>query len=83
MFCGILVRMFTGKREHPSAHIHVVYGNYSATFDILTAERIEGGLPLRQSRLVVVWMELHREELLADWDLAKAGETLLNIDPLK
>jgi hypothetical protein len=83
MFYGILVRMFTGKREHPPAHIHIAYGDYSATFDILTAERIDGSLPQRQCRLVEAWIELHREELLADWELAKAGETLFNIDPLK
>jgi hypothetical protein len=83
MFSGILVRMFTGKREHPPAHIHVAYGEYSATFDILTAERIDGSLPLRQCRLVEAWMELHREELLANWGLAQAGEDLFRIDPLR
>ena len=62
MFHGILVRMFAGKREHPQAHIHIAYGDFSATFDILTAEAIEGNLPKRQSRLVEAWIELHREE---------------------
>jgi hypothetical protein len=34
-------------------------------------------------RLVQAWIEIHRDELLANWDLATAGDTLFRIDPLK
>lgn len=33
--------------------------------------------------MVQVWIDLHRDELLADWELASAGEELFRIDPLK
>ena len=44
---------------------------------------LAGDLPLKQLRMVQVWIDLHREELLADWELAKEGVELFRIDPLK
>jgi hypothetical protein len=43
-------------------------------FAIDSAELIDGRLPPRQIRLVQAWMEIHRDELLADWQLAVNGE---------
>jgi hypothetical protein len=43
----------------------------------------EGNFPARQRKLVEAWAELHREDLLADWQLATNGETPFNIEPLK
>jgi hypothetical protein len=83
MFFGILISMFTGTREHRPPHIHADYGEFSASFDILTAERIEGSLPPRQSRMVMAWIEIHREELLANWTLVERRGVLFKIDPLK
>jgi len=82
MFYGILVRMHVSTREHAPAHVHAYYGEYSATFDILKGERIEGVLPSRQRRLMEAWIELRREELMADWLLAESGEELFMIEPL-
>jgi hypothetical protein len=33
-------------------------------------------------RLVRAWIELHRDELLADWELAISGEAPYKIEPL-
>jgi hypothetical protein len=33
--------------------------------------------------MVQVWIDLHREELLADWDLASEGVEPFRIDSLK
>ena len=51
--------------------------------DIATTEVLEGRLPPRQARLVAAWVELHRDELLADWTLASQGELPFKIEPLK
>lgn len=83
MFFGIIVRMYCGKAEHNPPHIHVYYQEHKASFDIRTAEKVEGRLPPRQTRLVVAWIELRREELMADWDLASRGELPFRIDPLR
>ena len=34
-------------------------------------------------KLVLAWIEIHNEELMADWELATRGETIFKIDPLK
>ena len=44
---------------------------------------LAGELPPRQLRMVQVWVDLHHEELLADWELAKEGAEPFRIDPLK
>ena len=75
--------MYCGKRGHNPPHIHVYYQDDKATFDIATAEKIEGSFPSRQTRLVVAWIELRREELMADWDLASRGELPFRIGPLR
>jgi len=44
---------------------------------------IEGKLPKSKLRLVLAWVELRKEELLADWKLAQNGELPFKIDPLR
>jgi len=41
-----------------------------------------GELPRKQLRLVQAWIELHRDELMADWELAVSGENPYKIAPL-
>jgi hypothetical protein len=44
---------------------------------------MQGSIPPKQLRLVQAWIEIHREELLADWTLCQNGEKPFQIDPLK
>ena len=44
---------------------------------------MDRSLGRRQLRLVLAWAELHQEELLENWRLARAGETLQEIEPLR
>jgi hypothetical protein len=46
------------------------------------AEHFWQGLPLNKHKLVVAWIEIHQEDLLADWDLAVNGKTLFPIKGL-
>jgi len=34
-------------------------------------------------KLVQAWIEIHREDLMANWQLAVQGKTLFKIDPLR
>jgi len=34
-------------------------------------------------KLVQAWIELHRDELMADWTLAASGQAPYKIDPLR
>jgi len=83
MFFGIIIRMYCSPKEHNPPHFHAYYQNFKAIIDILTCEMIEGNLPNKQQKLVLAWAELHKDELIADWELASNGELPFNIDPLK
>lgn len=58
-------------------------GEFDGIFLIETGEMIEGDLPKAKRLMVQAWLEIHRDELLADWKLAVNGETPFKIDPLK
>jgi hypothetical protein len=84
MFYGIIVQLFffdTDKHRNP--HIHVRYAEFTASIDIENAEILDGKIPQRQLRLVQAWIEIHRDELMADWALAVEGNTPFKIEPLK
>lgn len=53
-----------------------------AVIAIASGEVIAGSLPGRALRLVREWTEMHRNELEANWDLARARQTLLAVAPL-
>jgi len=46
-------------------------------------ESLEGAIPPGKMRLVLAWVEIHRDELLADWQLAVNGQQPFKIDPLR
>ena len=83
MFYGILIRMFLGKKEHNPPHFHAYYQEYKGIFSINSCEMIEGNIPSKQIKLIIAWAELHKDELLADWELANNGERPYSIDPLR
>jgi hypothetical protein len=83
MFYGIIIRMFLiDNKRHDLPHIHAKYAEFEASVSIGEGEILAGDLPRKQLRLVQAWIELHRDELLADWDLAVGGENPYKIDPL-
>ena len=44
---------------------------------------LEGELPSRQMKLMQAWIELHQDDLMADWHLASTGQTPFKIDPFR
>lgn len=83
MFYGIIVRLYHFDDEkHHSPHLHVEYGDDSCVVDINSSKILKGSLSNRNIRLVDAWIEIHREELLADWNLAVKGEDIFKIKPL-
>lgn len=84
MFFGIVVSLyFIDNRKHKSPHIHVRYQNNEAVISIPQGKLLEGKLPLSKMRLVLAWIEIHQEELLANWDLVVTGQKPFKIDPLR
>lgn len=83
MFYGIIIRMYLlDNRHHNLPHIHARYADFEASINIADGEVLAGDLPRKQLRLVQAWIELHRDELLADWELASQGELPYKIMPL-
>ncbi len=84
MFYGLIVSMyFLDNRQHNAPHIHVKYQDEEAVFRIPDGELLSGSLPPAKFKLVSAWMEIHRDELVANWDLAVHGQQPFKIDPLK
>ena len=81
MFFGIIIRMYnTG--EHNPPHFHAFYQGYKAVFD-MEGEIMEGEMPKRQTKLIAAWAEIHKDELLANWELAMNEQPLYKIEPLR
>ena len=84
MFYGILVTMYyedTGRHHTP--HIHVRYQGKKASIALEDGTVLAGDFPAKQLRMVQVWIDLHKDELLADWEMAIAGEEPFRIQPLQ
>ena len=84
MFYGVIVSLyFLDTRKHHLPHIHVRYQGQEAVVSVPDGEVLEGAIPAGKLKLVAAWMEIHRDELLADWDLVATGQQPYRIEPLK
>jgi len=75
-----MYREVGGKHNQP--HIHVEYSGDKIVIT-LDGEVLEGKIPRGKMHLVLAWMEIHRDELYANWQLLSDGEKFFRIDPLK
>lgn len=84
MFYGIIISMYYfDNRRHHQPHIHVRYQDQEIIIAIPEGEILEGEIKSNKLKLVQAWIEIHQEELMADWELASQGQTVFKIDPLK
>ncbi len=84
MFYGVIVMMYYfDNRRHQLPHIHVQYGDEEAVISIPDGEVIEGSIRANKLKLLQAWIEIHQEDLMADWQLAVNGQPVFKIDPLR
>jgi Domain of unknown function (DUF4160) len=84
LFQGLIIYMFyLDNKQHKLPHIHVKYNDLDAVYSIPDGILLEGSLPSAKEKLVLAWIELRKEDLMADWQLAVAGQAIFKIDPLK
>jgi hypothetical protein len=84
MFYGIIVSMyFADNRRHKCPHIHVRYQEHEVVLAIPDGEVLEGSIPGGRLKLVLAWIEIHRDELMANWELAASGQQTYKIEPLR
>jgi hypothetical protein len=50
-----------------------------AVYSIEDGSVLAGSLPPQKHKLVVAWIEIHKEDLMADWELAVNGQNPLPI----
>ena len=84
MFYGVVVYMyFYDIQKHHRPHVHVEYAENTAVIAIEDGETLEGDLPRNKLKLVQAWLEIHREDVMADWSLAVRGLPPQKIKPLE
>ncbi|HPI18881.1 MAG TPA: DUF4160 domain-containing protein [Candidatus Kapabacteria bacterium] len=84
MFYGIIVSMYyLDNKQHKFPHIHVKYQENEIVISIPDANILEGSIPANKLKLVIAWIEIHKDELMANWELASKGNSVFQIEPLK
>lgn len=80
-FYGITIWMYWNEGVHARPHFHARYAGEAASvaFD---GEVVAGSLPRRALALVAEWAGLHHDELVENWERARAEEPLEPIEPL-
>lgn len=83
-FYGIIIYMyFMDNRQHKLPHIHAKYSGDEVIVSIPNGDILEGKIPSPKMKLLQAWIEIHKEELMADWELSVSGEHPYKIDPLR
>jgi hypothetical protein len=84
LFQGLIIYMFyIDNKQHKLPHIHVRYNDENAVYSIPDGNLLEGSIPSSKEKLVLAWIELRKEDLMADWHLAVSGQKTFKIEPLK
>lgn len=84
MFYGVIVLMYYfDDKQHHKPHIHVKYQDEEAVLSIPDGEILAGTLKRSRLRLILAWVEIHQDELMANWELAVQGQQVFKIEPLK
>jgi Domain of unknown function (DUF4160) len=80
-FYGVVIYMYWNEKDHPVAHFHAYHAGRRASVSV-DGMVLAGSLEPRALQFVREWAALHREEILANWDRARASQPLLGIAPL-
>ena len=83
VFYGLIITMYPeigGKHNLP--HFHAEYQGQQIVMT-LEGEILEGKLPPSKLKLLVAWVEIHKEDLYANWKLLSEGNQIFRIEPLR
>ena len=84
MFYGIIVYLyFKDNKHHGVPHIHAKYQGQEIVIAIPEGDILEGRIPKPKLKLLQAWVEIHRDELVADWEIAVSGQQPYKIEPLR
>ena len=77
-FFGIVITMYS---DHNPPHFHIRYGDYEAIFNI-DKKIVRGEIPVSVIHKVSNWVDLHKEELLENWERLQNNLEVKHIKPL-
>jgi hypothetical protein len=80
-FYGIKIYIF--YEDHNEPHFHAYYVEDEAEISIKSGDIIAGTLSPHARKLVKKWMKEHKQELEADWNLAREHKKRKKIEPLQ
>ena len=79
-FFGIII--FMNYSDHVPPHFHAWYNEYKVTVSIKEGV-VKGEMPGRALRMILEWLDIHREELMENWEKSVKKQALNKIEPLK
>ena len=68
--------------DHDPPHFHAWYNEYKVTVSIKEGV-VKGEMPGRALRMILEWLDIHREELMENWEKSVKKQALNKIEPLK
>jgi hypothetical protein len=79
-FYGVVITMYAD--DHNPPHFHAGYAGQEALFNIKEGVFMKGSLPSKEARMVLAWYEIHKDELIENWDSLSSGKPHTKIAPL-
>lgn len=82
-FYGIIIRMYFERNvKHHTPHLHAEYGDEKVEMS-LDGEILAGSMRTNKLRMVQVWIDIHHDELIAEWKILSEGGESFRIKPLE
>lgn len=83
IFFGIIVKMYDERKsKHNLPHIHAEYNGEEVVID-LEGNVITGNIPIKKLRLLLAWVEIHKEDISANYETYQQTGEYFRIDPLR
>ena len=68
--------------DHNPPHFHAYYQQDKVSVEIMNG-KVRGEMSERALRMVLEWLDLHRDEIMEAWKQASVGQNPNKIEPLR
>ena len=79
-FLGIVI--FMNFNEHNPPHFHAKYGDFEIIVEI-NSGIVEGKFTKRALSMVMEWFDIHKDDLMINWELIRTTGEFKKIQPLE
>ena len=86
LFFGFIYKQKCERTDvgcHNKQHIHVRYQGKKSSISLKDGSVLAGDFSAKQLRLVLALIDIHKDELMADWKLVASGEEPFRFAPLQ